>query len=219
MGCVVLVTGGCRSGKSSLAQDLAELLDPPRVYVATGVPTDSEMVERISRHQEARAARGWTTVEEPVEVARVLAALPAEAPVVVDCLALWIGNLMWERNVAGESNPKLQAKADEGTFLAHGSGKATYEVAAKCAATLDICRSRGGPTIFVTNEVGMGVVPGTPAGRLFRDLLGRCNQVMARGADLVLLMISGLPQVIKSPLISYERTNEEVKRCFRELVG
>lgn len=213
MGAVILITGGCRSGKSSLAQHLAELIDPPRTFVATGVPTDEEMIDRIRRHQEARAARGWATVEEPVEIARALAELPRECPVVVDCLSLWINNLMWAAPASGLGN------LDECGRAAALPTLSEQEVAIKCADIIEVCRSRSGPTIFVTNEVGMGVVPGTVAGRLFRDLLGRCNQVMAREADLVVLMVSGLPCVIKSLARTDEQTKNEVEGYFRELVS
>ncbi|MCX8032157.1 MAG: bifunctional adenosylcobinamide kinase/adenosylcobinamide-phosphate guanylyltransferase [Thermoleophilia bacterium] len=213
MGAIILITGGCRSGKSSLAQHLAELIDPPRIFVATGIATDEEMMDRIRRHQEARAARGWNTLEESVELAGVLAYLPSESPVVVDCLSLWINNLMW---AAPTSRVENQGECEVAAAM---STLSEQEVAIKCADIIEVCRSRSGPTIFVTNEVGMGVVPGTAAGRLFRDLLGRCNQVMAQEADLVVLMISGLPCVIKSLARTDEQTKNEVEGYFRELVN
>ncbi|MCE5254661.1 MAG: bifunctional adenosylcobinamide kinase/adenosylcobinamide-phosphate guanylyltransferase, partial [Actinomycetia bacterium] len=96
MGAVVLITGGCRSGKSGLAQRLAESLPRARVFVATGVALDAEMAERIGRHQESRAGSAWSTFEEPRDLAAALTAAPTTAVAVVDCLAVWIGNLMWE---------------------------------------------------------------------------------------------------------------------------
>jgi len=174
MATITLVTGGARSGKSGVAQEMAESLPGRRVFVATAPALDREMQERIQRHQDERRNNGWHTIEAERDLAGVLTADGQHEVMLIDCLTLWINNLMF---AAGE--------LDEA------------EVTAKCAELLAACRIRPGQVIFVTNEVGLGIVPDNPLARRYRDLVGRCNQVIAKAADEVILVTCGIPQVIK----------------------
>jgi len=174
---VVLITGGSRSGKSSYALKRAEALEAGRAFVATCPPVDEEMAARIERHQEQRRGREWETIEERLELDRVLATVSAPV-VVVDCLTLWTSNLMLEAAQKGED-------LDEDGM------------ASRCARLLEICAQRDGTVFFVTNEVGLGIVPDNALSRRYRDLVGRCNQTVAAGADEVILTVSGIPVEIK----------------------
>ena len=160
---LVFLVGGARSGKSALAVELARCAEGPVVFVATGEAGDDEMAERIARHRSERPA-DWTTVEEPRLLEATLARAPDGACVVVDCLSLWVANVI-ERPPA--------------------------EVEAEAEAAAGLAASRPGTTIAVSNEVGMGIVPETPLGRAYRDLLGRVNAVWARHAAESYLVVAG----------------------------
>jgi adenosyl cobinamide kinase/adenosyl cobinamide phosphate guanylyltransferase len=162
---LTLLLGGARSGKSALALRRARALGAPVVFVATGEALDDEMTERIARHQAERDG-GWTTVEEPVELAAALRAAPAEACVIVDCLSLWVANLLLR-----------DFDEDEVVRLAGAAG--------------ELAAVRTGTTIAVSNEVGMGVVPAYPLGRRYRDVLGRVNAIWAERAAEALLVMAG----------------------------
>jgi adenosylcobinamide kinase/adenosylcobinamide-phosphate guanylyltransferase len=179
MGHIVLITGGSRSGKSTLAQRMAESLPAPRVFVATcPIFDDDEMKERIRRHQTTRAETGWATVEEETEVAAAIARAPGTGVFLVDCLTLWVNNLM--------------RRADEaGVEMTDDDAVREMEAVTRAARAVD------GTAILVTNEVAMGIVPGDPVSRAYRDFVGRINQTAAAAADLVVLTVCGLPLVIK----------------------
>ena len=175
---IVLVTGGSRSGKSAFAQGMAERLRGPRAYVATCPVLDEEMRRRIQSHQVARLGKGWDTIEEPVDLCRVVRQAVNYRVLLVDCLTLWINNLLYEAEQAGRAIGEP-------------------EVERRSRAVLDACAEREGAILFVTNEVGWGIIPENALARRFRDLAGRCNQVMAARADAVVLTVCGIPLFLK----------------------
>jgi len=179
---VVLITGGGRSGKSSYAQQLAEAHPGPRLFLATAVSFDEELKERIRRHRRSRERASWTTLEEPVDLAGTIRRAAGFPVVLVDCLTMWVNNLMWDSS-AGPAQT--------------GRGPTEDEIAARSEELLMCCQRHEGTVILVTNEVGLGIIPDHPAARLYRDLLGRTNQIIATQADAVVFMISGLPLEIK----------------------
>lgn len=175
---LVLTTGGCRSGKSAHAQTLAETLPGPRAYLATCPVIDDEMRRRVDAHRRDREGRGWTTVEESLDLAGAIRRAEGHPVILVDCLTLWLNNLAYEAELAGIS---LTEDA----------------VAARAAEVAHAARQHGGTVVFVTNEVGMGIVPDNRSARHFRDLAGRVNQTLAAACDEVVLLVSGIPISIK----------------------
>lgn len=164
---LTLVLGGARSGKSRHAEMLVRRHSPPWVYVATAEPLDGEMRERIAAHQSRRGAE-WHTLEAPYDLAQTLSA-SSTAIMLVDCLTLWLSNiLLAERNIEIECDRLLEALA-----------------------------TRTVPTVLVSNEVGLGIVPDNALARRFRDAQGTLNQRVAAIADHVVLMTAGLPLVLK----------------------
>jgi adenosylcobinamide kinase / adenosylcobinamide-phosphate guanylyltransferase len=212
MGALVLITGGSRSGKSSLAQRMGEALPAPRTYVATSQLSDDEWAERIARHQADRVAGQWATVEEPAAVPDAVRALAGSGVVMVDCVTVWVNNLIWAAAPHGLPANELEPEAlQSGKSLPSTLSEPEWmEMSMRAAAAMDeddiaaaadellgAARSVPGVVILVTNEVGTGIVPMDPVGRRFRDLVGRCNQVLAADADLVVLTVCGLPMVLK----------------------
>jgi adenosylcobinamide kinase/adenosylcobinamide-phosphate guanylyltransferase len=174
-GSVTLVLGGVRSGKSRYAQQLAEQ-SRRVVFVATAKITDEEMRAKIQRHREDRP-KDWLTIEEPLELPKVLAEHELECEViVVDCLTIFAANLL---ETEGEDSGAIESRIE-----------------ALCGALQAVpCN-----VVLVSNEVGSGVVPAYPLGRRYRDLLGEINQRVARVADDVVLMVAGLPLALKGHL-------------------
>jgi adenosylcobinamide kinase/adenosylcobinamide-phosphate guanylyltransferase len=168
---LTLVLGGARSGKSRLAERLA-IASGRALYLATATPGDAEMAARIREHQ-ARRGASWQTIEEPFDLADTLAAHAAPGrPVLVDCLTLWLANLMAaERDIAAETRRLVEALP-----------------------------GLAGPVVFVSNEVGLGIVPDNALARRFRDDAGRLHQEIAGVAALVLFVAAGLPLALKGRL-------------------
>ena len=164
---LALVTGGARSGKSRFALGRATSLGLPRLFLATGEAKDDEMTARIARHR-AEREREWRTIEEPLEIAAILRAEAGQA-IVLDCLTLWVGNLM-------------------------EAGRDLEDAAADLVAALVARRSA---VIVVTNEVGSAIVPDNPVARLFRDATGLLNQRVADVADEVHWLVAGQPVRVK----------------------
>jgi adenosylcobinamide kinase/adenosylcobinamide-phosphate guanylyltransferase len=172
---LTLITGGARSGKSTFAQSLCEG-GATVVYVATALAIDDEMRERIAKHRTSRPV-SWHTVEEPLAVPGVVRSHASKSDfVLIDCLTLWLSNLLfeWRKNDATTVERKACEQARE---LAEASNQGTV--------------------IAVTNEVGSGIVPESSLARQFRDLQGLVNQQIARAAETVYLLTSGLPIRIK----------------------
>ena len=185
---LIVVTGGARAGKSDFAQRLADHLSPAAsdgrtgavLFMATAEAIDPEMADRIQRHRSSRPA-DWRTLEEPLHVTEAIsqASVSEDAVILIDCLNLWVSNLL----IRGQDT--AHGVVEEGIYEAtrrlldnYEGGRATY--------------------ILVSNEVGLGLVPGNPLGRRFRDALGKVNQMVAARADRVYLLVSGLPLELKS---------------------
>jgi len=171
---VSLVLGGARSGKSTHAEKLVTgtlfgASPQPAVYIATGEAGDVEMATRIMAHR-ARRGGSWTTIEEPLKLAGALEAAAAHGrPVLVDCLTLWLSNLMHAGADVDEATDEMLRSLDDHKM----------------------------PVVFVSNELGLGLVPETPLGRRFRDAMGRMNMRVAERADRVIFMAAGLPLLMK----------------------
>jgi adenosylcobinamide kinase/adenosylcobinamide-phosphate guanylyltransferase len=164
---LTLVLGGARSGKSRYAESLVTALPPPWIYLATAQALDAEMAERIAAHR-ARRGSGWTTVGAPHELAGAMAA-HRDAPMLVDCLTLWLSNRMLaDADIAAETERLERAMGE-----------------------------RAAAMVVVANEVGFGIVPENALARRFRDQQGLLNQRIAALADRVVLMVAGLPVVVK----------------------
>ena len=164
----ILVTGGARSGKSRLAERLTLRLGQPAVYIATAEALDAEMAARIAAHRARRGAE-WRTEPAPLDLVAALEASDGGPPRLVDCLTLWLSNLL------------------------HAGRDPEAETAALAAALA----RRAAPVVLVTNEVGAGIVPENALARQYRDAAGRMNQVVAEACDSVFLVVAGQPLQVK----------------------
>jgi adenosylcobinamide kinase/adenosylcobinamide-phosphate guanylyltransferase len=179
---LTLILGGARSGKSRYAQSLCGHSEHV-VYIATArageVDSDLEMRERVARHRADRPAN-WRTVEEPLDLSRAVREAPVDAVLLIDCVTLWVSNLMWEyRGQTAAAQEKLILAQTDDLILASRRSDGAGEI------------------IIVSNEVGGGLTPEHPVGRAFRDLQGFANQRLARAADKVVFIVAGLPLPLK----------------------
>ena len=192
---IFLISGGCRSGKSRFAENLAQQLNAEyikqksninttkiKAYIATAVVFDAEMKQRVHLHQQQRAQDNWTTFEEQLDLAGALKKCHENnfKIVLVDCLTLWLNNLMY----SFEQQNKIISEND--------LNELTQQLMIQCAQLPDDIK-----IIFVINEVGMGIIPENNVARLFRDLSGRCSQAIAQKADHVFFISCGLPMQLK----------------------
>jgi len=169
---IIFITGGARGGKSRLAEELAESFGAPLAYIATCEPGDAEMEERIARHRERRG-HAWQTIEEPFALADVVRRHDGRFNgMLVDCITLWLTNLLLK------SNDSQKVLDDVSAFIELFPGLET-------------------PLLLVSSEVGMGIVPDNRLARTFRDLAGEANELLAKSADEVYVMFSGLPLKLK----------------------
>ena len=176
---MTLLLGGVASGKSRTATALATCTGRGVTLIATAEALDDEMVARIARHRAQRPAT-WTVVEEPLALPVAIERIAAPDVLIVDCLTLWVSNLLGD-----------DAASDE-------------EVLAQAATAAKACASRDAPTIVVSNEVGSGIVPANALARRYRDLLGRVNATFADEADTVVLMVAGRAVTLSDPMTTLE---------------
>ncbi len=177
---ITLLLGGARSGKSSYAVKLAENCDGHVVYLATGISCDEEMKRRIEKHKNDRPD-SWETIEEPLDVENALKKVSESADLVLlDCLGFWVSNLLLHYQSQGKEDSQIEDM-----------------VLTRILNMVSMAEETELEMIVVSNEVGMGIVPEGPLGRLFRDILGRANQTVAAHAHKALFFVAGLPIKLK----------------------
>jgi len=175
---LILVTGGARSGKSDYALKRAEAIAGSHYFLATCPVIDAEMDERIVRHKAERKGGIWQTIEEEVDLAKIVQSLDPDTVCLIDCLTLWVNNLMFQAEKAGQIFGEDEMRIRIEKFIHEAD-------------------SFQGTLICVSNEVGMGVVPDNAMGRRYRDLVGRSNRIVAAAADEVVFVSCGLPLFLK----------------------
>ena len=187
---LIFVLGGARSGKSAFAELLARQLGGRTLYVATAQAFDADMERRIARHRQQRPPE-WSTLEEPIKLPDVLpSALAGYDTCLLDCLTLWVSNLL----LAAEDAPAHRDSRCDDVW----ENGAEDEILSAADRLLEVYESSSATWIVVSNEAGLGVVPSTRLGSVYRDALGRVNQAIAARADKVYFMTAGLALEMKS---------------------
>ena len=182
----ILILGGARSGKSRFAQELAQQLGEKVLFVATGDPLDEEMSLRIAEHKKNRP-KNWRTLEARINVGqRITEQIGNAEVVIIDCLTLLISNVL----LTGENKESIEADQID---YASADGKVVTEI----EGLMRCLNNTKAIFILVSNEVGMGLVPPYKSGRIYRDLLGKANQLLAQQADEVYFMVAGIPWQLK----------------------
>ena len=171
---IILVTGGARSGKSVFAEKCTGFAAGKRAYIATAHITDGEMAHRVKIHQERRAGNGWTNIEEEYDIAAALEHARKNEAVLVDCLSVWINNLMFRDPAFSEADMVRETER-----------------------LVSAAKGFPGVVVLVLSEVGQGIVPMNELARRFRDCSGRCGQMIAAAADEVWYCVCGIPMKIK----------------------
>jgi adenosylcobinamide kinase/adenosylcobinamide-phosphate guanylyltransferase len=178
MGQLTLILGGARSGKSSYAEDRARESNKPVLFIATATAFDDEMRERIRNHKNSRPS-DWQTLEAPLNIAAALENKTWDGVIILDCITLLLNNILLPLPEDVPFDVVMQKTKDE-------------------IDALIVAQKRvGGDWLVISNEVGLGLVPPYPLGRIYRDALGRANQMLAKAADHVILMVAGIPMTVK----------------------
>ncbi len=197
-----LITGGARSGKSRFAELLAARATGPVIYIATAQIWDEEMALRVKKHQQQRPST-WRLIEEPRNIGETLIRLKDEDGIILlDCVTLWLTNLL----LAGQSQPATPSRPTGEEFSLNSqddqdlyNNELEPQILDTVRNVAQLAQEIKPQVIFVTNEVGQGIVPENPLARAYRDLAGRSNQILAHGADRVYLVVAGFPMEIKHP--------------------
>jgi len=195
---IIAVFGGARSGKSSFAQELAEQLGKPTIYIATAQNKDKEMAERIAKHQATRP-EAWETVEATHNLAETIGVCAEQAEVIlVDCVSVYLSNLLLRNlgDLGTDEDPQLPPNLES-------------EILAEMIEVIEVAQDTKATVIFVSNEVGLGIVPLYQLARLYRDVAGRTNQLLAKAAKKAFYVLAGISLDLKSLAVSIEDVCEE----------
>ena len=206
-----LITGGARSGKSHFAELMAASAKSPVIYIATAQVWDDEMALRVKKHQMQRPST-WRLIEEPQAIRDTLFQLKDENGVILlDCVTLWLSNLLLKGQTKPASSSEQSPK--ESSVGPQENSEQFSDLEPQIVATVrevaQLAQEIKPQVILVTNEIGQGIVPEYPLARAYRDLVGRCNQILAQSADAVYLVVAGFPIEIK-------HTGEKLLASLRE---